>query len=224
MECGRQEKESNILFLILKNWQKNVVFIIVHIHLNQDVQWPDLREKQRRALEEIPYSGMAVTMDLGEDNDLHPHGKMEIGRRLALLAAHDLYGNEAECTGPVPVRAEVTDEGVRISLAHAEGLHVASLEKGSVLRDAELVAEDGSVYQARVSVEVSASDGEGKAGSGKNGENEVCLIFSCFSMKGKPAEVRYAYHNVMHGAMIYNGAGLPMSPFAMRVCQTGKDR
>ena len=94
--------------------------------LNQDVQWPDLREKQRRALEEIPYSGMAVTMDLGEDNDLHPHGKMEIGRRLALLAAHDLYGNEAECTGPVPVRAEVTDEGVRISLAHAEGLKRSS--------------------------------------------------------------------------------------------------
>lgn len=194
------------------------------VDLNQDVQWPDLREKQRRALEEIPYSGMAVTMDLGEDNDLHPHGKMEIGRRLALLAAHDLYGNEAECTGPVPVRAEVTDEGVRISLAHAEGLYVASLEKGSVLRDAELVAEDGSVYQARVSVEVSASDGKGKAGSGKNGENEVCLIFSCSSLKGKPAEVRYAYHNVMHGAMIYNGAGLPMSPFAMRVCQTGKDQ
>ena len=118
----------------------------------------------------------------------------------------------------------MTDEGVGISLAHAEGLHVASLEKGSVLRDAELVAEDGSVYQARVSVEVSASDGEGKAGSGKNGENEVCLIFSCFSLMGLPAEVRDAYLNVMHGAMIYNGAGLPMSPFAMRVCQTGKDR
>ena len=41
-ELGRvisQEKESNILFLILKNWQKNVVFIIAHIHLNQDVQY-----------------------------------------------------------------------------------------------------------------------------------------------------------------------------------------
>ena len=118
----------------------------------------------------------------------------------------------------------MTGEGVRIPLAHAEGVYVASLEKGSVLRDAELVAEDGSVYQARVSVEVRASDREGTAGNGKNGKNEACLIFSCSSMKGKPAEVRYAYHNVMHGAMIYNGAGLPMSPFAMRVCQNSRDR
>ena len=38
-ECGMQEKESNILFLILRNWQKNVASIIAHRHLNQNVQY-----------------------------------------------------------------------------------------------------------------------------------------------------------------------------------------
>ena len=222
------------------------------VDLDQDVQWPDLREKQRKALAEIPHTGMAVTMDLGEDNDLHPHGKMEIGRRLALLAAHDLYGKECECTGPVPLRAELVTnpegggvegavlpgrlgeeagqkplEGseqtrkwkrksgvcVRVVLSHAKGLYADSLDKGNTIRDAELLLADGTAHQARVLLEKMPEKGRNAQ------DGRAALLFDCPSAKEPPVVVRYAYHNVMHGAMIYNGAGLPMSPFELRVEQ-----
>lgn len=227
------------------------------VDLDQDVQWPELREKQRKALAEIPHAGMAVTMDLGEDNDLHPHGKMEIGRRLALLAAHDLYGRECECTGPVPLRAELAAESegkgtegvtlsgrfckeisrrlpeeseptrewksesgvcVRVVLSHAEGLFADSLEKGSVIRDAEVILADGTAHQARVLLEKAP-------GTEKNTrDGSAALLFWCPSVKEPPVSVRYAYHNVMHGAMIYNGAGLPMSPFELLVEKSRDER
>lgn len=208
-----------------------------NVDLTNDTQWPELREKQRKALSVIPASGMAVTMDLGEDNDLHPHGKKEIGRRLALLAAHDLYGSREEYTGPVPERAELvsgmgdrglseesTESGaegtgvpggeepgqrtgrtgttIRISLTHADGLYADSADKGSVVRDAELVTKDGEVRTASVSF--GEEDGR------------PVLLFSC-PERIHPVEVRYAYHNVMHGALIYNGARLPMTPFVLNV-------
>ena len=216
--------------------------------LDQDVQWPDLREKQRKALAEIPHAGMAVTMDLGEDNDLHPHGKMEIGRRLALLAAHDLYGQEGEYTGPVPLRAQIVPDPekrgvkavelpgrfggragrplsekpgetkerepgrgvcVRVTLSHAEGLYADSPEKGSVVRDIELIWADGAVYQGEAFLD--RTDAEKAAGG------NAALLICCTCRKEPPVVIRYAYHNVMHGAMIYNGAGLPMSPFELKV-------
>lgn len=169
------------------------------VDVDNDWQWPALREKQRQAME-IPSSGMAVTMDLGEDNDLHPHGKKEIGRRLAFIAEYLVFHKEGEYTGPVPERAMQQQDGtVAVELTHAAGLYADACDKGSIVKDMEVVGASGRIYPARVELMGNA------------------LRIYPEGMTELPVEVRYACHNIMYGALIYNGAQLPMTPFVLRV-------
>ena len=50
------------------------------------------REAQRKTLESTENTGMAVLMDIGEEDDIHPHNKQDVGKRLALLALDKQYG------------------------------------------------------------------------------------------------------------------------------------
>lgn len=199
------------------------------VTMDGDMDWAPLRDKQRLAALAIPHAGMAVAMDLGEDNDLHPHGKKEIGRRLALMAAHDVYGRDVECTGPVPVKANgacwETDHAIRIALTHAAGLYADSFDKGSVVTDAELVASDGSAYPADViwketgDSSRSASDtmAEKAAGEGTPDAAEIRFVCRAFPEGEKPVQARYAFCSTMTGALIRNAAGLPMTPFVLDI-------
>lgn len=165
--------------------------------------WPALREQQRRALE-IPGTGMAVAIDLGEDNDLHPLNKKEIGRRLALLAADKLYGIRSECAGPEIERIEAEgadgDWRITISCRNADGgLYAGENGKGSVIRDFEVKSGDGDWIFAEAEI------------------REQKVILSGGKLSGKPEAVRYCYANTNRGALIYNHAGFPMSPFAVEI-------
>jgi len=62
--------------------------------------WPELREAQLQTLS-IPDTAMAVTIDIGEPNNIHPKNKQEVGRRLALAALAKYYGKNMEYSGPV---------------------------------------------------------------------------------------------------------------------------
>lgn len=171
--------------------------------LEGEGDWPDLREQQRRILE-IPGTAMAVTMDLGEDNDLHPHGKKEIGRRLALAADHIVMGRDIEYTGPVPQHAALVSSGsdgavVRLTMTHAAGLFADSYDKGAEIRDMVMVDGDGHAYSCAAVV-----DGEE-------------IVVTAPDMTTTPAALRYAYCDIMHGALVYNGDRLPMSPFILNI-------
>lgn len=161
--------------------------------------WPAVRELQRQALR-MPNTGMVVSMDLGEDNDLHPLNKKDIGFRLALLAATHGYGIDGEYTGPVVERLESQAEigkgcKVRIYCSHTKGgMYAYSAEKGKKVTDFEIAGEDGVFYQAQACIE-------------KDG-----IVVTCKEVE-KPAKIRYCFKNTPGGALIYNRAGLPMSPF-----------
>ena len=90
-----------------------------------DENYPFLREIQRRIESALPNLGMAVTIDQGEELDIHPKEKREVARRLALLARCDVYGEAIVARGPQP--AEISFEGaaarVRFSDV-ADGLEV----------------------------------------------------------------------------------------------------
>ena len=64
-----------------------------------DSSWAELREAQALALRE-PRTAMAVTIDVGEADNLHPRNKQEVGRRLALAALKSAYGRDLVATGP----------------------------------------------------------------------------------------------------------------------------
>ncbi len=62
--------------------------------------WSDVREAQRRTVEADRNAALVVTIDIGDPKVLHPANKQEIGRRLAIAARHQVYGDA--CTRPAP--------------------------------------------------------------------------------------------------------------------------
>lgn len=111
-------------------WDDDFPFLIVQ--LAPFGQWLDcdsrgyttVREKQAYVSQNIPGVHMAAIMDLGSYYDIHPKEKMEVGRRLALLARGHVYGEtELLCDPPEAVSAvRVGDRQIAVNFRHADGL------------------------------------------------------------------------------------------------------
>lgn len=167
-------------------------------------KWAPLRECQRLAANET-CTGMIVSMDLGEDNDLHPHGKKRIGERLAAQALHMVYDMKGEYTGPAPYSFDITDNPdgsmIEIRLTHAEGIYAASEDKGDEIKDFTVCDTDGNLIDAEV----------------KLGDNRIELFTTVPKQNIK--EIRYLYDDTNHGGLVYNSEKFPMSPFVLKCCQ-----
>lgn len=161
--------------------------------------WPVVRELQRRA-KKLPRVGMAVTMDLGEDNDLHPLNKKEVGFRLAMLAAKMLYGIASECEGPeicgIDYEMEKTGAVLLYFKNITDGMYAYGGEKGNEIRDFELRDEQGIWHRAAAVI-----------------KEDTIRLTPVEKIRIRPCGVRYLFSNISHGAMIYNRAGFPLSPF-----------
>ena len=179
----------------------------IDMYNNPDVngrEWGPIREAQASSLA-IPYTGMVTSIDLGEDNDIHPLNKKGIGERLALLAAAHVHGMDVEYSGPVPVsavcKASAAGKGceILITCEHAaNGMYAANPDKGDAIRDFELLDAEGNVYEASVVL---------KGNTIIVSSNEIA----------HPAALRYCYKNSPDGGVVYNKEGLPMSPFVMDI-------
>jgi sialate O-acetylesterase len=89
-----------------------------------DSPWAELREAQAAALE-LPHTGMAVAIDVGDAEDIHPRNKQAVGERLAKLALRTVYGKDVACFGPsfaevAPLAADGASK-LRVRFEHAEG-------------------------------------------------------------------------------------------------------
>lgn len=171
--------------------------------------WPAVREAQRKILE-IPKTGMAVAIDAGEDNDLHPLEKELIGFRLAALAARMLYGQKEECDGPQVWRVDIepTSPGdgpgrakwkVTLWCREASGLRVRENGKGREVVDFELIDRDKNVHVPDMKI-----------------VGRKVILTAMIEMAGL-REIRYCYRSTYRGALIFNKAGYPMAPFCLEV-------
>ncbi|MCC7014051.1 MAG: DUF1080 domain-containing protein [Planctomycetes bacterium] len=151
----------------------------------------ELRDAQRKTLDVVAHSGMAITMDIGNARDIHPGNKQEVGRRLALWALETAYGRNllAHC-GPLFESLTVAGSVARVSFRHAEG--------GLMFRDGPptgwLVAGADHVFHEANAVI----------------ENDVVLV-SSDAVKA-PLAVRYGWKNAANPNLC-NAAGLPASSF-----------
>ena len=152
---------------------------------------PEIREAQRLSLAQIPNSAMVVTLDVGDADDIHPTAKKPVGERLALAARALAHGETLEYSGPLFESLRVDGPRAVLKFSHAGGGLVArdGELKGFTLAGADQVFHPARARIVGDTVEVSAE--------------EVPV----------PAAVRYAWANVPEGNL-YNGAGLPASPFA----------
>ncbi len=158
--------------------------------------WAPIREAQRHSLE-LRNTAMAVTVDVGNPDDVHPTDKATVGHRLALAARHTAYGEEVEYSGPLfrQMTAESAKTGggeaaaLRIWFEHGEGLKT----QGGPLSDFEVAGEDGAFHAAAATI-----------------EGETVLLTS--TEVAEPVMARYGWSNSPH-CHLYNGVGLPASPF-----------
>jgi sialate O-acetylesterase len=151
--------------------------------------WARLREAQAQALS-LPNTGMAVTIDLGDPGNVHPRNKQEVGRRLALIARHQLYDIPGDWCGPMFKSAEREGAAMRVHFDHAEGGLVAHEKPLAALL---IAGADRQFHPAAARIE------------------RDTIVVSAPEVK-EPVAVRYAWANAPE-ANLFNGAGLPAAPF-----------
>ena len=154
-----------------------------------DSKWPALREAQRQTLA-LANTGMAVTIDIGNPDDIHPKNKQDVGLRLALAAHAVAYGEKIEYSGPL-YRLAVPEVGaMRVWFTH-NGAGLAA--RGGVLDGFEVAGADR------------------KFGPGEARIDGATVLVSSTAITA-PMFVRYAWADNPHGTL-YNVEGLPASPF-----------
>jgi sialate O-acetylesterase len=150
--------------------------------------WAALREQQVTALE-LRNTGMAVTIDIGNPDDVHPTDKLDVGLRLARAARALVYGEGIEYAGPMYRQATTEQGALRIWFDHADGLNA----KGGAPTGFEAAGKDGKYYPATAKI-----------------EGETVVVTS--SSVAEPAAVRYGWANSPQ-CNLFNSTGLPASPF-----------
>jgi sialate O-acetylesterase len=165
--------------------------------------WAFLREGQRRTLAVLPNSGMAVAIDIGDEVDIHPKNKFDVGERLALWALRDRYGRQQEVSGPL-FRELVREAGaLRVLFDHAESGLMAGRKAG---REAVQPDPKGIVR----GFAIAGSDQRWKWAKARIEGSELVLSHPDIP---EPVAARYAFSSNPDRANLYNQAGLPASPF-----------
>jgi sialate O-acetylesterase len=152
-------------------------------------QWPELREAQTMALE-LRNTGMAVTVDIGDPNDIHPKNKQDVGLRLGLAARAIAYKQKVAYSGPMYRQLSREGNALRVWFDSTGGGLVA---KGGELKSFEIAGADGKFVAAQARI-----------------DKDTVLVSS--PEIAAPVAVRYGWADSPE-CNLYNGEGLPASPF-----------
>ncbi|HEU4790095.1 MAG TPA: GDSL-type esterase/lipase family protein [Flavobacterium sp.] len=123
-----------------KAWGTDFPFYYVQLSSTDRPTWPEFRDMQNRLQSQIPNSGMAISMDYGDEKNVHPIKKKEVADRLARLALHYTYKKSIISNGPIALKAVQKMETIHISFASAKQLITS--DKKAVL-GFELVTDKG---------------------------------------------------------------------------------
>ncbi|MBS7229683.1 9-O-acetylesterase [Flavobacterium psychroterrae] len=180
---------------MVKSWRKewkqgDFPFYYVQItpHKGQN---PDIREAQLMSLKTIPNTGMVVTTDVGDTQNIHPIDKQTVGYRLALIALAKTYGeNKLVYSGPIFNHMKVKKQKAQLFFDYADsGLQ----KKGETLKEFEIAGNDQIFYPAEAKID------------------RKTIVVSSSKVK-EPVAVRFAWKAVPE-PNLFNNDNLPASPF-----------
>jgi sialate O-acetylesterase len=154
--------------------------------------WAELREAQTMTLS-LPNTGMVVTTDIGETNDIHPKNKQDVGKRLAALALRNTYQKDVVASGPVYRSMKVDGSRVIVSFDNV-GTGLNARDKYGYLKGFEIAGADQKFHYAKAHIE----------GNNVVVYNEVVTT---------PVAVRFAWADDAGEANLFNKEGLPAVPF-----------
>ena len=155
-----------------------------------DDSWAELREAQALTAWKVKNSGLAVTIDTGDADNIHPKDKKIVGERLARCALAKEYDKQIPCAGPTFKSAEHLPGALRLRFDHTEG---GLAVKGGKLAEFSVAGKDRKWHWADARIEGDA------------------IVVSSPDVPD-PVAARYAWQ-ANPAATLYNGAGLPAVPF-----------
>ena len=209
---GRDRQYATLFPGLIRNWRTEMddlelPFLAVQLPNFGTIReepgesgWARMREAQEQILS-LDNTGLATTIDLGEWNDIHPLNKLDVGKRLALLAERDVYGEaDLVAEGPVYRSMEVKGKTAVLSFDHVGGGLQSS--DGAALRHFAVAGADGKFYWADARI-----------------EGETVVVTS--AEVANPVAVRYAWADAPEQINFYNAAGLPARPFRTDVPKAG---
>ncbi len=203
---GRAAQYQKLFPALIQSWRKawgqgDFPFLFVQLanYLPRrpeptESAWAELREAQLLTLKTVPKTGMAVAIDIGEADDIHPRNKQDVGKRLALAALAIAYGQKIVYSGPIFRSLRREANRVRIFFDHVGSGLIA---KGDKLVGFAIAGEDGKFVWANALI-----------------EGNSVVVWSEKIMR--PVEVRYGWADNPE-CNLYNREGLPASPFRARV-------
>ena len=200
--AGKAYQYRTLFPMLIEDWrvrwgQGYFPFLFVQLANFRDKQaepadndWAELREAQQMTLK-YPNTGMAVTIDIGDANDIHPKNKLDVGKRLFLAAQSVAYGENIVFSGPVYESLKIEGSKIRISFT-STGTGLTS-GKTLPLKGFAIAGDDKKFYWAEAVIE----------------GNQIIVSTDKVS---KPVAVRYSWASNPDGNLC-NKEGLPASPF-----------
>lgn len=155
-----------------------------------DDGWADIRESQAIVAAAVPHSCLAVTIDVGDANSLHPGNKEPVGERLARCALARHYGKQVVDAGPAVASVERLADSIRLRFKDANGGLAA---KGGRLEGFIVAGRDRKWHRAEARI-----------------QGRVVIVSA--PEVPHPEQVRYDWQS-NPPATLFNGAGLPAGPF-----------
>jgi sialate O-acetylesterase len=191
---GRERQYRTLFPAMIADWRRawnqgDFPFLFVQIAPYQGMS-PEIREAQLFSWKQTKNTAMAVTLDCGDANDIHPTHKQPVGARLALAARALAYGEKIEYSGPVFESMKTRGAEVVLNFTHLGGGLVA---KEGDLKGFTIAGADKVFHPAKAEIRGST------------------IVISAAHVSS-PVAVRYAWANVPEGNL-FNRAGLPASPF-----------
>jgi sialate O-acetylesterase len=180
-------------------WQRgDIPFLFVQLpnymdanYIPSESQWAELREAQLKSLS-VPNTAMAVAIDLGEWNDIHPDNKKTVGERLALAAFKTAYGENIVHSGPIYQSHIVEGSKIIISFSNTGSGLIAN--DGEALSEFAIAGADKKFLWAKAKI-----------------EGDKIIVWS--DAVTNPVYVRYAWADNPVNPNLFNKEGLPASPF-----------
>jgi sialate O-acetylesterase len=176
--------------------QGDLPFLYVQISsFNGGDGWGVVRDAQRRTLA-LRNTAMAVTLDVGDVNNIHPADKETVAARLALAARHMVYGEDTSYLGPLFREATTQPGAIKVWFDNANGLNSHSGD----LEGFEVAGSDHRFVPAEAAI-----------------DGLTVVVKS--SQVADPKYVRYAWKGAAPSGLLYNAAGLPTSTFTSETTQ-----
>ena len=158
----------------------------------EDTAWAFIREIFMEVSKTVPNTGMVITIDIGEKDNIHPTNKQDVGKRLALMALSKTYGKDVIASGPVYKSMHTDGREIIVRFEHVGSGLIA--KDGESLKTFAIAGKDRKFVWADARI---VGDSVGVM------SDEI----------DEPVALRYAWADNPEGCNLYNKEGLPASPF-----------